>query len=34
MRVRNGIMNLLRIPSVAEYVLSRDLGDKLKLPEY
>ena len=34
MRVRNGIMNLLRIPSVADFVLSRDLGDKLKLPEY
>ena len=34
MRVRNSIMNLLRIPWIADFVLSRDLGDKLKLPEY
>jgi 2-polyprenyl-6-methoxyphenol hydroxylase-like FAD-dependent oxidoreductase len=34
MRLRNGIMNLLRIPWIADFVLSRDLGDKLKLPEY
>lgn len=34
MRVRNSIMNLLRIRRIADFVLSRDLGDKLKLPEY
>src|SRR5215469_16958901 len=34
MRLRNSIMNLLRIPWIAGLVLSRDLGDKLKLPEY
>jgi 2-polyprenyl-6-methoxyphenol hydroxylase-like FAD-dependent oxidoreductase len=34
MRIRNGIMNLLRIPWIADFVLSRDLGDHLKLPEY
>jgi 2-polyprenyl-6-methoxyphenol hydroxylase-like FAD-dependent oxidoreductase len=34
MRLRNSIMNLLRIPWIADFVLARDLGDKLKLPEY
>jgi 2-polyprenyl-6-methoxyphenol hydroxylase-like FAD-dependent oxidoreductase len=34
MLVRNGIMNLLRISWLADFVLSRDLGDHLKLPEY
>lgn len=28
------LMNLLRIPWIAGFVLSRNLGDKVKLPEY
>jgi 2-polyprenyl-6-methoxyphenol hydroxylase-like FAD-dependent oxidoreductase len=34
MLVRNAIMNLLRIPWIADFVLNRALGDNLKLPEY
>ena len=34
MRVRSGIMNLLRIPWIADFVLSRDLGDSVTLPNY
>jgi 2-polyprenyl-6-methoxyphenol hydroxylase-like FAD-dependent oxidoreductase len=34
MLVRNAIMNLLRIPWIADFLLNRDLGDNLTLPEY
>ena len=34
MFLRNQIMNLLRIPLVADLAAGRDLADNLKLPNY
>lgn len=34
MFLRNGVMNLMRIPLIADFAAGRDLADNLKLPEY
>lgn len=34
MLLRNGIMNLLRVPWLADFAVGRDLGDDPRLPDY
>jgi hypothetical protein len=34
MFIRNQVMNLVRIPWIARTAFSRDLVDKIQLPEY
>ena len=31
---RNQVMNLMRIPWITDLVVSRDIADKISLPEY
>ncbi len=31
---RNQIMNLMRLPWIAELAMGRDMADKIKIPDY